>query len=133
MVKLSGSHAGEVGTCSTDEPTDNEACYMVRCDIKKGLVFEISDATLGDFGLRSARFEIGKYRETIRLDGKSSNQRSTSLSKHPKLLGALTSGAAFATMYSVEADIEYSTGFELTGARKEIAAIAKTCPSSASR
>jgi hypothetical protein len=128
-VKLGGPHAGAVGTCSTDEPTDNEACYMVRCDAKDGLIFEIGDATLGDMGLRSARFEIGKYKETIRLDGNSSDRRTTLLSKHPKLLAALTSGVDFANMFSVESDVEYSTGFELEGARDQISRLAKSCPS----
>jgi hypothetical protein len=127
-VRLSGSHAGAVGTCSVVDATDNEACYMVRCDAKNGLIFEIGDATVGDMGLRSARFEIGKYKETIRLDGHSPDRRTTVLSKHPKLLAALTSGIDFATMYAVEADVEYSTGFELTGARDQISRLAKGCP-----
>jgi hypothetical protein len=110
------------------DATDNEACYMVRCDAKNGLVFEIGDATVGDMGLRSARFEIGTYKETIRLDGHSPDRRTTVLSKHPKLLAALTSGIDFATMYAVEADVEYSTGFELTGARDQISRLAKGCP-----
>ncbi|OWW03242.1 hypothetical protein ATY81_19185 [Rhizobium sp. R72] len=127
-VKLTGSHAGAVGTCSAVDATDNEACYMVRCDAKSGLVFEIGDATVGDMGLRSARFEIGRYKETIRLDGNSPDRRTTVLSKHPKLLAALTSGADFATMYAVEADVKYSTGFELTGARDQVSRLAKGCP-----
>ena len=127
-VRLSGSHAGAVGTCSVVDATDNEACYMVRCDAKNGLIFEIGDATVGDMGVRSARFEIGTYKETIRLDGHSPDRRTTVLSKHPKLLAALTSGIDFATMYAVEADVEYSTGFELTGARDQISRLAKGCP-----
>lgn len=63
-VKLTSSHAGAVGTCSVVDATDNEACYMVRCDAKNGLIFEIGDATVGEMGLRSARFEIGRYKET---------------------------------------------------------------------
>jgi len=127
-VKLTGSHAGAVGTCSMVDATDNEACYMVRCDAKNGLIFEIGDATVGEMGLRSARFEIGRYKETIRLDGNRPDRRTTVLSKHPKLLAALTSGADFATMYSVKADVEYSTGFELTGARDQISRLARGCP-----
>ncbi|WP_431319860.1 hypothetical protein [Rhizobium sp. YTU87027] len=127
-VKLTGSHAGAVGTCSLVDATDNEACYMVRCDAKNGLIFEIGDATVGEMGLRSARFEIGRYKETIRLDGNSPDRRTTVLSKHPKLLAALTSGVDFATMYAVEADVEYSTGFELTGARDQISRLVKGCP-----
>ncbi len=127
-VKLTSSHAGAVGTCSVVDATDNEACYMVRCDAKNGLIFEIGDATVGEMGLRSARFEIGRYKETIRLDGNSSDRRTIVLSKHPKLLAALTSGADFATMYSVKADVEYSTGFELTGARDQISRLARGCP-----
>lgn len=127
-VKLTGSHAGAVGTCSIDEPTDNEACYTVRCNAKNGLIFEIGDATVGEMGLRSARFEIGRYKETIRLDGNSPDRRTIVLSKHPKLLAALTSGADFATMYAVEADVKYSTGFELTGARDQISRLASGCP-----
>ena len=126
-VKLTGSHAGAVGTCSLVDATDNEACYMVRCEAKSGLIFEIGDATVGEMGLRSVRFEIGKYKETIRLDGNSSDRRTTVLSKHLKLLAALTSGADFATMCSVEANVEYSTGFELTGARDQISGLAKEC------
>ncbi|EJJ27839.1 hypothetical protein PMI11_03867 [Rhizobium sp. CF142] len=126
-VKLAGSHAGAVGTCSLVDATDNEACYMVRCDAKNGLIFEIGDATVGDMGLRSARFEIGRYKETIRLDGNSPDRRTIALSKHPKLLAALTSGADFATMYAIEADVEYSTGFELTGARDQISRLARGC------
>jgi hypothetical protein len=110
------------------DATDIEACYMVRCDAKNGLIFEIGDATVGEMGLRSARFEIGRYKETIRLDGNSPDRRTTVLSKHPKLLAALTSGADFATMYSVKADVEYSTGFELTGARDQISRLARGCP-----
>jgi hypothetical protein len=101
---------------------------MVRCDAKNGLIFEIGDATVGEMGLRSARFEIGRYKETIRLDGNSSDRRTIVLSKHPKLLAALTSAADFATMYSVKADVEYSTGFELTGARDQISRLARGCP-----
>ncbi|MGM4913333.1 hypothetical protein [Rhizobium sp. 768_B6_N1_8] len=127
-VKLTSSHAGAVGTCSVVDATDNEACYMVRCDAKNGLIFEIGDATVGEMGLRSARFEIGRYKETIRLDGNSSDRRTIVLSKHPKLLAALTSAADFATMYSVKADVEYSTGFELTGARDQISRLARGCP-----
>ena len=127
-VKLTGSHAGAVGTCSMVDATDIEACYMVRCDAKNGLIFEIGDATVGEMGLRSARFEIGSYKETIRLDGNSPDRRTTVLTKHPKLLAALTSGADFATMYSVKADVEYSTGFELTGARDQISRLARGCP-----
>lgn len=126
-VRLTGSHAGAVGTCSIDEPTDNKACYMVRCDAKKGLIFEIGDATVGEMGLRSARFEIGRYKETIRLDGNSPDRRTTVLSKHSKLLAALTSGADFATIYAVEADVKYSTSFELTRAREQISRLARDC------
>lgn len=126
-VKLTGSHAGAVGTCSLVDATDNEACYMVRCDAKNGLIFEIGDATVGDMGLRSARFEIGRYKETIRLDGNSPDRRTIALSKHPKLLAALTSGADFATIYAVKADVQYSTGFELTGARDQISRLARGC------
>ena len=101
---------------------------MVRCDAKNGLIFEISDATIGEMGLRSARFEIGRYKETIRLEGNSPDRRTTVLSKHPKLLAALTSGADFATMFAVKADVvEYSTGFELTGARDQISRLANGC------
>ena len=109
------------------DASDIEACYMVRCDAKNGLIFEIGDATIGEMGLRSARFEIGRYKEIIRLDGNSPDRRTTALSKHPKLLAALTSGIDFATMYAVEADVEYSTGFELTGARDQISRLAKGC------
>ena len=128
-VKLTGSHAGAVGTCSMIDASDIEACYMVRCDAKNGLIFEIGDATIGEMGLRSARFEIGRYKETIRLDGNSPDRRTTVLSKHPKLLAALTSGADFATMFAIKAgEIDYSTGFELTGAREQISRLAKGCP-----
>jgi len=127
-VQLTGSHAGAVGTCSIDEATDNEACYMVRCDPKNGLIFEIFDTTIGEMGLRSAGFEIGRYKETIRLAGNRPDRRTTVLSKHPKFLAALTSGADFATMHAVDADVKYSTGFELPGARDQVSRLAKGCP-----
>ncbi|RUM23322.1 hypothetical protein EFQ99_21995 [Rhizobium vallis] len=128
-VKLTGSHAGAVGTCSMIDASDIEACYMVRCDAKNGLIFEIGDATIGENGPRLARFEIGRYRETIRLDGNSPDRRTIVLSKHPKLLAALTSGADFATMFAIKAgEIDYSTGFELTDAREQIPRVAKGCP-----
>ncbi|RSB81276.1 hypothetical protein EFD55_08350 [Rhizobium pisi] len=127
-VKLTGSHTGAVGTCSMVDASDIEACYMVRCDAKSGLIFEIGEATVGERGLRSARFEIGKYKETIRLDGNSPDRRTIVLSKHPKLLAALTSGADFATMFALKAgEIDYSTGFELTGARDQISRLANGC------
>ncbi|EJZ18808.1 hypothetical protein NE852_29020 (plasmid) [Rhizobium sp. Pop5] len=111
------------------DASDIEACYMVRCDAKNGLIFEIGDATVGDMGLRTARFEIGKYKETIRLDGNSPDRRTITLSKHPKLLAALTSGTDFATMFAIKAgEIDYSTGFELTDARDQISRVAKSCP-----
>ncbi|MCJ9693145.1 hypothetical protein MOV76_16185 [Rhizobium sp. PRIMUS64] len=110
------------------DASDIEACYMVRCDAKNGLIFEIGDATVGGSGLRLARFEIGRYKETIRLDGNSPDRRTIVLSKHPKLLSALTSGADFATMFAIKAGvIDYSTGFELTGARDQISRLANGC------
>ncbi|MBB4237915.1 hypothetical protein [Rhizobium esperanzae] len=128
-VKLTGSHAGAVGTCFMADASDIEACYMVRCDAKNGLIFEIGDATIGENGLRLARFEIGRYKETIRLDGNSPDRRTIVLSRHPKLLAALTSGADFATMFAIKAgEIDYSTGFELTDARGQISRVAKSCP-----
>ncbi|MDR9804167.1 hypothetical protein [Rhizobium hidalgonense] len=111
------------------DASDIEACYMVRCDAKNGLIFEIGDATVGENGLRLARFEIGRYKESIRLDGNSPDRRTIVLSRHPKLLAALTSGADFATMFALKAgEIDYSTGFELTGARDQISRVAKSCP-----
>ncbi|AHG48735.1 hypothetical protein RLEG12_07320 (plasmid) [Rhizobium leguminosarum bv. trifolii CB782] len=111
------------------DASDIEACYMVRCDARTGLIFEIGDATVGESGLRLARFEIGRYKETIRLDGNSPDRRTIVLSRHPKLLAALTSGADFATMFALKAgEIDYSTGFELTGAQDQISRVAKSCP-----
>ncbi|MBB3657649.1 hypothetical protein FHX15_002891 [Rhizobium sp. BK650] len=110
------------------DASDIEACYMVRCDAKNGLIFEIGDATVGEYDLRLARFEIGRYKETIRLDGNRPDRRTIVLSRHPKLLAALTSGADFATMFAIKAgEIDYSTGFELTDARDQISRVAKGC------
>ncbi|WP_337267469.1 hypothetical protein [Oryzifoliimicrobium ureilyticus] len=127
-IRLSGKNAGAVGSCSVDQATDNKACYMVRCDAKNGLVFEIEDDMIEEMGLQTARFEIGKYTETIKLDKRSPSRRTIVLSKHPKFLAALTSGVDFATMFSIKAKkIDYSTGFELTDAREQIPPVAKEC------
>lgn len=125
-VQLNGAHRGAVGTCSTDD-ADNPVCYMVRCDKKSGLVFEISDPTLGDMGLRSARFEIGRFKQTVKLSPSRSDTRSLVLSAQPRFLTALTSGARFATMVSVDADVAYSTGFDLQDAPAKIRAVQDRC------
>ncbi|QFY64076.1 hypothetical protein FZ934_22825 (plasmid) [Rhizobium grahamii] len=103
---------------------------MVRCDKKSGLVFEISDPTLGDMGLRSARFEIGRFKQTVKLSGSRSDMRSFVLSTQPRFLTALTSGAHFATMFSVDADVAYSTGFDLQDASEKIRTLKDHCPAS---
>ncbi|OLP52698.1 hypothetical protein BJF92_14935 [Rhizobium rhizosphaerae] len=123
---LDGRNAGAVGTCSPDDDEDVTDCYLVRCE-KGDLVFVMQAANLAEFGVRKITFEIGRYKQTIKLPAVKNEEQAISLAKEQKLLAALTSRSDWASLSTAGARLEYSTGFDLTGAATLISQLRGIC------
>lgn len=125
---LHGANAGAVGTCfGEDGNTAIDACYLIRCDPKAGLVFVMQTAEASDDDVRSVEIKVGRYKQVVRLEGKGRHERIVSLAVNPDLLKALMSGQKFADLRTVESSFQYSTAFELTGARSKIDSVRRQC------
>lgn len=128
---LDGRNAGAVGNCP---PIDGEwgtgVCYLVRCEAGR-LIFAVQDPDLTNSDVRSVRFGLGRFREVIALERRSTDEGVLDLSAHPDFLKALETGSHHGMdMETVEAGNPYFTNFGLDRAGRMIARLKKTCPPS---
>ncbi|MDO9416952.1 hypothetical protein [Pararhizobium sp.] len=122
-TKMAGGKAA-AGTCSTDEASEVPTCYIVRCEDER-LVFVVREADIGDLDPRRIRLKIGPYSTVLTLTDGGKDERIAPLD--PSLLEALKTGETSVDLTAVEAAVDYSTAFDLTGAKSGIEAVEAAC------
>jgi hypothetical protein len=90
--RLDGRDAGAVETCSRDGIAEVTTCDLVRCEESR-MVFAIRGGDVAAFEVRRTRVRIGRTEQTIRLAAPKGDEQAIALSRRPRLLAALMSGA----------------------------------------